>query len=216
MSEPFDFWGCVELREGLNTRADDVRDFAEHLEVVPADSIYYHSVRVLLRHRVELPWFADDFSSWLVREARDPALAERVALLSPFDCADIESYRSLLLDALDSEIRQYGTSRATGVREPFYFMRSHLTEIRLGRTARTLGEFRDILATIDESAIYYHAVERRSALHGHGDFSAWLDEALGLPALARSLAALDPFAASLVHTRDLMLVTIDTYLAEHA
>lgn len=41
--------GCVELRESRGQRADSERHLMERIETAPADSVYCHSVRSLLR-----------------------------------------------------------------------------------------------------------------------------------------------------------------------
>lgn len=51
-SRPFEFTGCIELREILGRRARDERELMEEIEGAPAESIYYDtdSVFYLLAH----------------------------------------------------------------------------------------------------------------------------------------------------------------------
>jgi Family of unknown function (DUF5752) len=48
-SRPFEFTGCIELREILGRRARDERELMEEIEGAPAESIYYHTDSVFLR-----------------------------------------------------------------------------------------------------------------------------------------------------------------------
>src|SRR5262245_48841537 len=81
----FQFWGCSEIRESLGLRADTARHLLERLETVSEDSIYYHTVRCILRRRVYPAAYPDDFSGWIAGELLDVTLAERLAFHSPFD-----------------------------------------------------------------------------------------------------------------------------------
>lgn len=47
---PFRFVSCMELRESLGKRAQDLERLLEIIEEVPADSIYYHTHSYYLRH----------------------------------------------------------------------------------------------------------------------------------------------------------------------
>ena len=68
----FSFWGCSELPESLGLRAANERDLLERLETVAADSIYYHTVRSLLRRQVLRTPQPNDFAAWVGDEVRDP------------------------------------------------------------------------------------------------------------------------------------------------
>jgi len=96
----FQFWGCSEIRESLGQRADGERQMLERLETIPPESIYYHSVRCLMRRQVVPSPYPDDFARWVALEVRDPVLAERLALHSPFDFPSIEAFRAHLLGPL--------------------------------------------------------------------------------------------------------------------
>jgi hypothetical protein len=72
-----------------------------------------------------------------------------------------------------------------------------------GHKARSLAEFRDALAEVDVSALFYHTIEARyRSGRGRGDFAEWIGGALGLPELADRLAHIDPHAGSLERIRD--------------
>ena len=40
--DAFEFKGCIEIKELLGKKADDVLKLLELIEEVPTDSIYYH------------------------------------------------------------------------------------------------------------------------------------------------------------------------------
>jgi hypothetical protein len=97
--------------------------------------------------------------------------------------------------------------------EPFDFMQSHVVEVPTGVTAGTLEEFRAGLATIQPSAIYYHAIESsRRLARPETDFAAWLREGLGLDRLAAAVNRVDPYAGSLEQLRTELLRLCDAEL----
>ena len=213
----FHFWGCSEIRESLGLRADSVRHLIERIENVPAESIYYHTVRCLLRHRVVPTPYPDDFSTWVASEVRDVALAERLALESPFDFPDLEAFRQHLLETLDDHLLRQPFAPAGVVGKPFYFLTGHLVAVPLEIKVRDLRGFRKALAHVDESALYYHAVEAIGRLgKPRGDFAAWIEGALSLPSLARRIAEIDAFVMSLTGMRERLLEIVDGELAEGA
>jgi len=208
-SKAFSFWGCSEIPESLGARADNERDLLERLESVDADSIYYHTVRSLLRRPVAQR-YPNDFAIWVAEEVRDVALAERLALHSPFDFSDTEAFREHLLQTLDEHLLRLPFAPRTLTGRPFFFLKGHLTEVPLELAVRDLRGFRAALAQVDESAIYYHSVEAMGRLKKpRSDFAAWVDEVLGLKELARQMEQLDPFVLDLVGVKKAVLALID-------
>lgn len=210
MSERFQFRGCSLLRESLGLHAEGERQLLERLETVPADSIYHHTVACLLRRSVHATPFPDDFASWVASEVRDLALAERLALDSPFDFPDIEAFRERLIEVLDDHLSALSFSPRPLIGQPFYFLRGHLEAVPLGLEAHDLASFRLALAQADDSAVYYHVVEAIGRLgNPRGDFAAWLEDSLGLVELARGIQEIDPFVLSLGDVRQRILEAVD-------
>jgi hypothetical protein len=208
----FEFWGCSQIRESLGLRADSLRHLLERLESVPLESIYYHTVRCLLRRRVVVTPYPDDFSTWVATEARDPALAERLSFHSPFDFPDGETFRQHLLETIDDHLLGLRFPIPAPVERPFYFLRGHLAAVPLEVEAGDLDSFRLALARVDDSSIYYHAVEAIGRLGDpRGDFAAWVEDVLGLPSLSRQIAEIDPFVMSLSGIRARVLALLDRH-----
>jgi len=210
----FSFWSCSELPESLGVRAESERELLERLESIDADSIYYHSVRSLLRRQVVRSPHPNDFAAWAAEEVRDPALAERLALQSPFDFDGLEAFREHLLQTLDDHLMRVPFAPRVITGRPFHFLLGHLTEVPLEMTVTDLGGFRRGVAEVDESSIYYHAVESMGRLgNPRSDFAEWVDQGLGQETLARAIDQLDPFALSLDGLRQRLLHLLDEALA---
>jgi hypothetical protein len=77
-----------------------------------------------------------------------------------------------------------------------------------------LRSLRKALSQVDDSSLYYHAVEAIGRLgNPRGDFAAWVEDVLRLPSLARRIAEIDPFVMSLAGVRARLLEIVDSELA---
>jgi hypothetical protein len=213
-SVQFEFWGCSEIRESLGIRADTELHLMERIASAPAESIYYHTVRSLLRRRVVPTPFPDDFATWVAVELRDLVLAERLAFPSPFDYTDIEGFRECLLSIFDDHLSRLPSIPRSLFGNPFYFLRGHLVAVPLDVRAWDLRSFRDALSEVDESSLYFHAVECAGPWgRPESTFTAWVQVALGEKELAAALR-LDPFITSLKQLRGNLLRILDRALVE--
>src|SRR5207245_2708048 len=97
---PFVFVGCVELRQALDRRAMDERELMDRLEEVPSGSVFYHTHGYFLRHRSLTIAYGNDFATWVATHVRDQALAERLAVVNPFECPSLEDLREELITTI--------------------------------------------------------------------------------------------------------------------
>ena len=212
-TDPFVFFGCVELRQALDKTALDERELMDRIEEVPAGSIFYHTHGYFLRHRPVTMAYGNDFARWVALEVRDQALAERLALVDPFEFASLEDLREELVSIIRDHLATLSSVPRVEFGEPFYFQESHVVEVPLGATARSLAEFRAGLAGAEASAIYFHMVEARTRLGRHsGDFAEWLRISLGMPELAERIGRIDTYMTSLERVRAKILSLVDEVL----
>ena len=210
---PFQFVGCVELRQSVDRRALDERELMDRLEEVPAGSIFYHTHGYFLRHRPFTTAYGNDFATWVAVHVRDQALAERLAVVNPFDFRSLEELREELCSILDDHLTHQSSVPRVEFGEAFFFQQSHIVEVRLGPPVTTLGDFRAALADVDASAIYVHMVEARTRLgRRSGDFAEWIRTSLDMPALADQIERLDPYMTSLERVRARILSLVDVAL----
>ena len=212
-AQSFEFFGCVELRQVLDRAARDERELMDRLEEVPADSIFYHTHGYFLRHRPVGIAYGNDFARWVAVDVRDQALAERLALVDPFEWSRLEDLREELVTIIHDHLARLSSVPRVEFGETFHFQQSHLIEVPLGATARTLAEFRAGLATVEASAIYFHMVEARARLgRASGDFGEWIRTSLGLPELAERVSRIDTYMTSLERVRARVLSLVDEAL----
>ena len=207
------FLGCLEVREILGVEARDERELLEHLQRVPDESVFSHlSRRAPAPDRVPEA-YPNDFALWVATEVRDLRLAERLALVDLFDAGSVEAARTQLVATVEDHLRHRPPGPGGGRAQPFAFMQAHVVPVPTGHRARTLREFRDALAEVDASALFFHLIEARYRLgRGRGDFAEWIATGLGNPGLADALARIDPHVGSLERLRDRHLTLLDSAL----
>lgn len=215
MTAPFQFIGCVELRQALDHRARDERELLDRLEDVPAGSVFYHTHGYFLRHRPITTAYGNDFAAWVAGQVRDQVLAERLAVINPFEFGSLENLREELLSVIHDHLLGLTSVPRVELGEVFHFQQSHIVEVPLGPAVTTLAEFRAGLAEVDASAIYFHMVEARARLgRRSGDFAEWIRTELGQPALAERIERIDAYMTSLERVQARVLALIDSALEE--
>lgn len=212
---PFAFKGCVELREAVGELALDVRELADRLARVPAESVFFHTFGYFLRHRPFTTAYGNDFARWVTVELGDRVLGERLAVVDPFAFPGLEALRAELLSILETHARDLPAPTRLPRDRAFHFQQSHVVEVPLGLEASSLAEFRDGLAAADQSAIYLHLVEARARLgRPTSDFGEWLRTALDMPALADRVDRIDAYLTTLERVRARLLILVDQALED--
>lgn len=202
-TQPFVFLGCLELNELLPQEAHDARELLEQVSHVPIESIFCHTSAALLHRPVLAEAYPNDFALWIGSEVRDIRLAERLAGVDAFHAGSMERVREDIITTISDHLQHLGAAAPRTQGKRFRFCQVHLVPVPTGHQARTLVEFRDALAEVDVSALFYHTIAARyRAGRGRGDFAEWIGGALGLPDLADRLAHIDPHAGSLERIRD--------------
>lgn len=96
--------------------------------------------------------------------------------------------------------------------EPFYFIKSHIIQVPTEFEAYTLGGFRDGLAQVHVSALYFHVFEARVRLgRRRSDFAIWFEEGLGMEEWAQRMD-FDPYMFSLEELRNSVISLCDGFL----
>src|SRR3989304_2324858 len=195
---PFVFFGCIELREPLAPRARDERELMEQLERAPLGAVYYHTHGASPRPYQVTGAYPNDFANWVATQVRDQVLGERLAVVDPFAFGSLEALRDELVSIIDHHIATLHPVPRVVFGDPFFFVQSHVIEVPTGLEARTLGEFRQCLAEVDASSIYFHALESKVRRgHPRGDFADWLGQARRRESLAEEIARINPYLGGL-------------------
>ncbi|MBU1122755.1 MAG: DUF5752 family protein [Candidatus Omnitrophota bacterium] len=200
----FEFKGCVEIKKLLGKRADDEHQLMDLIEDVSVDSIYYHTHSFFLRHYYLVGSYPNDFANWAAIQVRDHVLGEKLAGVTAYGYSrGVEDIRAQLIEIIDAHLSDIKVIPAVVYGQPFYFMESEILEISTGVEVSCMEEFIEALKIVDASAIYNHMFEARLRVKkGRSDFSIWIDEALGMKALAEKVEKIDSYMHSLEGLRN--------------
>jgi Family of unknown function (DUF5752) len=210
---PFLFTACWELREILGRSARDEQQLLEAIEEIPPDSLSFHTHSFFLRHKYIAGPYPNDFATWAAIQVRDRVLGEKLGILDPYDFESLEALRSEIVNIIDEHLSQLQIIPRAIYGEPFHFMQSRIIEVPTGLKARSLREFREIMATVDASAVYYHNFEAILRLGRRmGDFALWIEEQLDLPDLAQKISRIDFYMISLETVRQQIIRLCDEVL----
>ena len=211
--EEFQFTDCIEIKQLLGKKADDEKELMELLEEIPIDSIYYHTHSYFLRHFYIVGPFSNDFANWVAVQVRDKVLGEKLSAIIPSRQNTLEDIRAEIIDIIDNHLSSIKVIPSVVYGFPFYFMQSKIISIPTQIRVATLKDFRDALAIIDASAIYNHIFEARMRVRkGRSDFAIWLEEGLGLKALAEKIEMMDAYMYSLEGLREKIISLCDDQL----
>jgi hypothetical protein len=214
---PFLFTGCWELREMVGRSARDEQQLLEAIEEIPLDSLSYHTQSFFLRHKYIAGPYPNDFATWAAIQVRDRVLGEKLGILDPYDFENLEALRTEIVNIIDEHLSQLQIIPRVVYGEPFHFMQSRIIEVPTGLEARTLTEFREVLARVDASVVYYHNFEAILRLgRRKGDFALWIEEQLALPKLAKAISSIDFYMISLEFIRQRIVKLCDEALMKEA
>ena len=150
-------------------------------------------------------------------EVRDLVLAERLAVVDPFEFSNLEALREELLSIIDDHLSRMAIVPRVIYGSPFHFNQSRILKVPTGLEVETLQAFPHALAEVEVSAIYYHAFEARHRLSSsENDFSAWALQSLGMPELAHRFRSINPYLGSLERLRSALISVCEESIAKGA
>ena len=159
-----------------------------------------------LRHFYIAGPYPNDFANWAAIQVRDRVLGEKLSCVTPSPNKSLEDIRLELIEIIDEHLTDLKTVPFVVYGQPFYFMKSQIIKIPTGYNVKNIEEFIKILKEVDASAIYNHVFEARQRQRkGRSDFSLWLEEVLGLQALAEKFENVDSYMYSLEGLRNKLL-----------
>ena len=207
---PFEFVTSSYLTRIGNQSASSLAELLTGLEQCSDASIFYHTFQTLSSHHFLTEGFSNDFAEWVLSSTNRNDLAEQLAALDIRDYMSIAALRSDLRREVQEFCAEYPQFAAQSALERFYFCESVELTVPLGRTARTLEEFREGLLHLSHAGFYFHFISSRLRLQLRtNDFSRWLCDSLGLRTLADSINRIDMYTNTLDSARAKMVRLID-------
>jgi hypothetical protein len=207
---PFEFVTVSYLTRIGNQSAGTLLEFLVGLENCSDASIFHHTFQTLGSHHFLTEGFSNDFAQWVLSDTNRSDLAEQLAALDIRDYLSIAALRNDLCRVVRDYCLAEPQAAGQSALERFYFCESVEVTVPLGRSARTLEEFRDGIAHLSHAGFYFHFISSRLRLHLQtNDFSHWLSGGLGLRTLADSVNQLDIYTNTLDGARAKLLRLID-------
>lgn len=197
--EPFAVKDCALIALATGRRAQNLKEFRNHLQAVESSSLYYHFWGGLLHAGFEEREYGNDFAEWVHCSLHDACLAERLAIVDPGDFTDLEAMRQELLDIVEERLDEIEMLPWVQRDRQFHFIRSQTVVFDTRRTVEHPSRLAASLASLSPSSIFYHFIDARQRLPGaEDDFRLWLN-AWGerYRELQARLAAVDPYFLSL-------------------
>jgi len=207
---PFDFFTVSYLTRIGNQSAGTLAELLTGLENCSDASIFHHTYQTLGIHHFLTEGFSNDFAQWVLADTNRNDLAEQLAALDIRDYVSIAALRHDLCRVVSDFCTSFSHFSAQSALERFYFCESVEVTAPLGRSARTLDEFRDGVTFLSHAGFYFHFISSRLRLQLQtNDFSHWLADGLGLKTLAENVNRIDIYTNTLDSTRAKVLRLID-------
>ena len=206
---PFQFVGCVELRQALDPRAIDERELLQRLEDVPAGSVFFHTLGYFLRHRPITTAYGNDFAAWVAVHVRDQVLAERLAVIDPFESATVEELREELVTVIHDHLLRLPSVPRVEFGEPFTSSSRTSSRCRWARAAHAGGVPGGPgrpWTTAPSISTWWRRARGWAALRRLRRVAA---DSLELPQLAERIERIDAYMTSLERVRARVLSLVD-------
>ncbi len=202
---PFAVMDCVLLSRmsGLPP-AVNLRELRDRLAICSEDVIYHHFCETWLRPTFDDPEFRNDFALWAKSGLHDRVLAERLAIIDPYEYTAIADLRQHLLELIEerlSELQPWVPMARAGLE--FNFMQATTVVFDTGERIGTPKHLADAVGRMTNGSIYFHFLEaRRRPPLLQDDFGAWLTTLNGgYQRLIGALSEIDIYFSSLAEIR---------------
>ncbi len=196
--QPFEFKTASYLMRIGKETATTLAQLSQGLESCSDTSIFNHTFQTLSHHHFITQGFSNDFAQWVLASCNQPELAEQLASLDIRDYLSLTELRADLKRLVADYCGRNPRRAEQTAFEPFYFYEAIGVEVPLGMEAWTLGEFRKGLERLSHASIYFHFIASRLRLQLRtNDFSYWLENRLGLGALAKRVNHIDIYTNTL-------------------
>ncbi len=206
MASAFEFRTRLTVPKLTRRTATTVGELADHLRQVPPSVVFQHTHHFLVQHQELSPEPPNDFAYWVGMVLQEDELGERLAAVDTVRFASLHALQARLLEILDAHLAAGRNHRSAPDDEPFHFKDAVSVVLPTGHSAASIPEFRTALARVSTASISYHLFESRLRVGAEdNDFSAWLEGQMDLPAVARSIRALDPYTHTLEGLRQALL-----------
>lgn len=208
---PFEFVAASYLIHICPERAWTLAELAGHLRNVSDSSIFYHTFQSLESHHYTT--FSNDFAQWAMAGCNETVLAEELGAIDLRDVISLDDLRKVLVETVEGHLRRSPQSADRPAFEPFFFSEALEVILPLEAKAWNLAELAEGIRRMSLHTLHCHFINARLRPRLHtNDFSYWIEDSLGLPALAEKLNRIDFYTNTLEGVRTEILETIELWI----
>jgi len=211
--QPFALKDCALIAIATGRKAQNLKEFRNHLLTVERGSLYYHFWGGLLHPGFEEREYGNDFAEWVRHSIHDTRLAERLALVDPSKFHDLEDMRQELIDVVEERLDEIEVLSWAPVDRQFQFIRSQTVVFDTRRSVQNPEQLAAIIPSLSASSVFFHFIDARQRLiDSEDDFRFWLSSwGDHYGALRERLSAIDPYFISLNELRDQVSLIFGDY-----
>ena len=213
MNEGFNISDCALIAIATGEKAQNLREFRDHLRTVHPGCFYYHFWGGLLYPHFNDPEFQNDFAVWASRNLHDQKISEQFAVIDPNNYSDIEDLRQEIIEIVEE--RLYESEHVPWAKrgQEFHFIRSQIVIFETGITYTDPRELVEAIPNMSLGSIFFHFIDSRRRTEGHrNDISVWL-EGLGdeYEELIKVLDKIDPYFTTLSELRNIIHIAFNNF-----
>lgn len=214
MAQAFLFHSEASLPLWTGLTASSLRSLWTGIQKASGSSIFYHMHHSLLRRHFTTSDHMNDFARWVWLHLNQPALAEKLACVDPWEFTSVRQVREKLLEYLSGYVGEMETFMRVSERDEFQFIKLRSLVFPTGMVATDLRSFRDCVKKVGHGSLFYHLIEARLRLgHRSNDFSEWLSDSLKQDELAEQINNLSPYAYNLWQLRSKIIELVEARLS---
>ncbi len=212
MIKVFQFSSSASLERLTGRKASNLEELLNMVETCSNSSIFYHTFSALLKLREARVPFNNDFAIWVADMLNEKALAEKLTAVDLSEYNTLESLRNRLVYLIGHHARENPHDCEKKADEPFYLYDVTRVIYLTDNFAYDLASFREMLKKISIYSVYFHFIESRlQSRLKTDDFSAWMEDELRMPSLAKSIRRIDTSVYTLEGLRSRIIQLIDEH-----
>lgn len=185
--------------------AFNLRELRDRIAACSENVLFHHFCETTLRGTFDNPDYRNDFAVWAKLYLGDRVLAERLAVLDPYEFSSLGELRSATLEVIDERLGESAMIPWAHPGDELFFMEATTVVFDTGIRVSHSREFAAAIAAMTVGSVYFHFLEaRRRPPLGKDDFTAWLlenDNGGKNRAYIEALSRIDFYFHTLPHLR---------------
>jgi len=206
---------CTLITLAGGVHVQNLKEFRDELQKIPASSLYHHFWGRLLRSQFDEPEYNNDFASWAWRGLHDKPLAERLSMVVPTDFENLEALRQEVLEVVEQRLDESEFFPWAKADQQFHFLDAQIVVFDTGARFAHPRDLLPRLESLSTGSVFYHFIDARSRTPERSDdFSVWLaGQGEEFAPLRARLCSIDPYFSSLKELREMVCAVFLDFFA---